>query len=231
VIDLTGTHTYLLANLLGLPAVLAAFVFLRDQRRLLLLAGMVEVAHSAPLVFFQGRYWAPERLFGVAWGLEDILVCFSLGCLVWAAAYVPLRRRLTINLAVPIFVRRIFAVAALTIPAAAIVWLLGVGVMGTLIVVMILTAAALLVMRPGLWRLSLSAVLLYPPYYVLVLFVGSWIGTDFFSIWDGPELWGPVLFGLPVDEIVFVYVFSLCYPLIFGFASGVTIRPAGRRRP
>ncbi|MCA8909617.1 MAG: hypothetical protein KDA64_17260, partial [Rhodospirillaceae bacterium] len=108
-------HGYLLADLLGLPAVLAAFVVLRSQRRLLLLAGLVETAHSPPLVYFQNRYWSPDRITGGWWRPEDVIVCFSLGCLVWAAAMLPLRRRLVIDLSVRVFAGRILAIAAATL--------------------------------------------------------------------------------------------------------------------
>ena len=72
--------------------------------------------------------------------------------------------------------------------------------------------------------MSLAALILYPAYYVAVLFLAAAIDPAFFAIWDGPELWGPRVFGLPIEEIAFVAMFSITFPFIVGTVVDARLR-------
>ena len=93
-----------------------------------------------------------------------------------------------------------------------------IGVMGCAFV-------TLAVLRPDLLPLSMAAVLLYVPYYVAFLLFCGAVLPGFFEIWNGPDLWGWRLFGLPVDEAAFVLAFAACYPLIIGVALAARLSP------
>jgi hypothetical protein len=223
-------YGYLLAALVGLPAVLAVLLVFRRRRKDIVLAGVLESVHAPPLVLFQGVYWSPQRVGGLALGAEDFILCFSLGCGAWAAAALPQGARLRTNFVPRTFVRRALIVAVPTTALGFAIWLAGAGVITCLITIMIVTAAMLLSLRPSLWRLSAWSMAIYPPYYCAVLYAAAWLGTDFFAIWDGPQLSGVRLWGLPVEEIAFVYSFALCYPVLFGWIVDVSLleRPSLR---
>jgi len=103
--------------------------------------------------------------------------------------------------------------------------------MATLLWTMLTTALVLAALRPGLLRLSASALLLYPPYYLAVLTVTAAISPGFVSIWGGDSLWGPRLLGFPLEETVFVCLFAVTFPLVAGTILGTTVaRPGPRPR-
>lgn len=216
--DFLSGHGYLVSNLFGLPGVVLFIVFAGRHRASVIAAGAIESLHSFPLVWFNGTYWTPPRLGGLSWGIEDILVCFSLGVGVWFFAILPARTHLTVRFELRRFAIRLTAIAVPSAGLALFVWSLGTGVMDTLLIVMAGTGAVLAYVKPSLLRLSTAAVCFYPPYYMAVLFCTSAVLPDFFSIWNGPELWGVDIFGLPVEEFVFVVVFAAVYPLIVGTA-------------
>lgn len=186
-------------------------------------AGAIELLHSFPLFWFNGVYWTPGRLGGLAWGIEDILVCFSLGAGVWFFAIFPLRSRLVVRFEPRPVAIRLMAIALPSTGLAILVWSLGAGVMETLLIVMAATGMVLAARRPQFLYLSAAAVGIYPVYYLMILYGTLFLVPDFFSIWDGSELWGIDVFGLPLEEVAFVVVFSAVYPLIIGTMLEVEI--------
>lgn len=216
--DLLAGHPYLLSALLGVPGVLVAIAMAGRHRGSVLLAGLIETLHAPPLIWFDGSYWTPQRLGGLPVGVEDVIVSFSLGAGVWFAAILPFRRRLDLTGTWERSLVRLVAIGVGGALLALPIWLAGAGVMTVLLVVMLVVALVLGAARPGLLPLSLAALVLYPAYYVAILFLAAALDPSFFAIWDGPELWGPRLFGLPIEEIAFVAMFSITYPLIVGFA-------------
>lgn len=236
-------HPYLLAALLGLTPVVLAIALLPRLRGTIVLAGFVETLHSPFVVHFEDVYWRPHRLGGGSWGLEDVLVSFELGAGVWAAAAALAGRRLNIRIAPWQLIRRLVAVALLGAAAALAVSMLGARVMDTLIVVMAMAALTLAWLQPGLWRLSVLALAVYPAYYCLVLWLAISLAPGLEQVWSGPELRGPRIAGLPLEEIAFAAVFSTCYPLVMawildarwqapgaGGRAGGDLRPGARRQ-
>ncbi len=222
------SHGYLLATLFGLPAVAVVVLAFPRHRGGILLAGALETLHAPPLVFFQGVYWSPQRVGGLALGLEDLLLCFSLGCGAWAAAALPHGARLRIDIQPKRFARRALIVAVPTTAIGFVLWVAGTGVMTILFATMLPTAAALLFLRPRLWRLAAWSIALYPPHYCAILYFAEGLGADFFAIWDGPQLSGARLWGLPVEEIGFAYCFAFCYPVLFGWLVEASLREGPR---
>jgi hypothetical protein len=225
--DYLSSHGYLASNLLGLPAVIAFIILAGRLRWSVVAAGAIELAHSPPLVWFNGVYWNPERLGGTSWGVEDVLVSFSLGAGVWFAAMWPFRSTVIFNGSFPTMAGRFAAIAAPTTMLAWVVWRLGAGVMETLLIVMAVTIAVLGSLFPRRLRFVFAAVRYYPIYYLGVLFLTEWLYPGFFAIWDGSELWDVRLFGLPAEEILFVLFFCACYPLIVATVFGAD--PQGAR--
>ncbi len=228
--DFLSGHGYLVSNLLGLPGVVLFVIWAGRYWKSVVAAGAIELLHSFPLFWFNGVYWTPHRLGGVAWGIEDILVCFSLGAGVWFFAILPVRARLAVRFKPKRFAIRLMAIAVPSTGFAILVWSLGAGVMETLLIVMTATGMALAAWRPQLLCLSAAAAGLYPAYYLMILYGTLVIVPDFFSMWDGSELWGIDVFGLPLEEIAFVLVYSAVYPLIIGtiFAAEIGGRNGNR---
>lgn len=223
---MTGAeHGYLLSNLLGVPGLVLFFWLAGRFRRSLLLAGMIELLHVPPLIWFQNVYWSPNRLGGLALGIEDILVSFAIGVGAWFCAIWPWRARLRLQIEAGVVVRRLLIVALPSTLFAIGVWLLGSGVMPVLLYTMAATLLALGWHDRRHLRLSATAVLLYTPYYTAILWLTEALFPGFFTIWDGPQLWGVDLWGLPLEELAFVVAYSAVWPMILGFAFRAEVTP------
>jgi hypothetical protein len=222
---LFGVPAFLAVNLLGLAVVLLALAIAGRHRVPMLAAGAIEMLHALPAPLFDGVYWSPRRAFGLWVGIEDLLLCFTLGAGVWFAAVALLGDRLSYAGEWRGALRRLVLVTLLPLPVV-LIRLAGASVMETLLLATLGTGAVLASQRPDLLALSGRAVPLYAAYYIAFLYLCAWLVPGFFALWDGPELWGPRLAGLPLDEVAFILAFAACFPLVAGWVMGV--RVAGR---
>ncbi|MCB1498781.1 MAG: hypothetical protein KDK07_03160 [Bauldia sp.] len=223
--------SYLIATLLIGLVIPVALFFPSRHRITIMLAGAIELLHSPPVIVFNDVYWNPPRMGGGSWGLEDLILSFGLGAGVWAAAIAPLHSRLRYSFAPRRVIIRLLCVGLPPVALALGVREAGVSVMTNLLIVMLATGAVLALLQPRLLRLSAAGVLIYPPYYLAVLFLCGWLIDGFFAIWSGPELWGIRIVGFPIEEIIFVYLFSFCYPLIIGTVLSAQIIERPRDAP
>lgn len=214
--DSLAGHPYLLSSLLGVPGVLIAFAAAGYLRTSVFIAGLVTTLYALPLASLDAPYWTPQRLGGFAVGVEDVIVSLSLGAGVWFAATLPFRKRVTIAGRWPDTLARFAGVGlgglALSLLAQSIVPIY----MPALLMVMIAMAFVLGWLRPDLLPPALASLVLYPAYYIAILYLSQALLPGFFDLWDGPELWGPRLFGLPIEEVAFVAMFSFTCPLVVG---------------
>ena len=82
-VDFLQTHPYLIANIPTLFIILALARFIRPRAcgRLTVLAGLACVPCSLIAFTYEGEYWNPVRLGGIAIGIEDVIYCFAGGAL------------------------------------------------------------------------------------------------------------------------------------------------------
>lgn len=184
----------------------------------MLISGLGLVAAFPLAAIYQDEYWSPVRLWGGRVGLEDIVFTFSLGSLVWLAAAWPFRGRLTFRVKAATFLRRYAASFAVGLAVMTVLWLIGLGAMPAGIIANVFITMVLLNVRRDLWRLSLSAALIVTPWYCGLLYVASFLLPTFFSMWNPDSLWGARIFGLPLEEVVWVATFSAAYSHVVAYA-------------
>lgn len=223
-------YPYLAVNLLGFGAVLAMLALAGPQRRTALAAGGIEALHAPLTPLFDQVYWSPARLGGGWMGIEDILLCFCLGVGSWVAASLPWRRRLVGRAGWRRAAWRLVVISVLSAPPSFALRALGLTTMETLIAGMLAVGAVLGLRRPDLVRIGLAGALAYPPVYVAIIVAGAALTPTLFAMWDGPELWGPRLAGLPLDEFAWVSAFAFAYPLIIATALDAEILPGRTAR-
>ena len=211
-------HSYLAATLLGLVPVVLCYVWAREQRGRMALSGLILTLYSPGASLSNGDYWNPHRLGGFGFGIEDMICGFSMGSLIWLAAEYPFRKRVQTGYLAPVFWGRIATVSLSFTAGLVALWLGGFGSVSAEITMNLLLILALLALRRDYWPVTLGAALIYTPYYCLVLFVVSWIFPEFFSLWNGPTLWGSRLFDLPWDEYTWVSSFAGSWALMIAYA-------------
>jgi hypothetical protein len=231
--ELTSTYPYLLAVLAGLPPVALAFVAFADQRRMMGVSGLLLAALTPLGVFFEGDYWNATRLGGGPVGIEDFLMGFSIGSLVWLAATLPVRREVTTSITPRRFAVRFLCVFVAASALLNTLQFLGIAIMTAALIVQAVAVAALLAIGPGLWRLAGASALLYAPYYCLVLYLVSMLADGFFyKLWSGTALWPVRLYGLPLQEILWALSFPPSYALAIAWAADARLaRPDAAPAP
>jgi len=222
-------YPYLGATLLTLLPVLAALVLAPRMRPGLLAAGAIETLHAPFCAMFQEVYWTPRRLWDLPFGVEDVLICFALGGGVWLAASLPFPGRISRPQGSPGWPKRLLAALVLPVTPAVALRLIGYGLMESLILATLATAAALALLRPGLRPLAGAALVLFVPVYAALLAVEVWLIPELAAIWTGPELWGTRLLQVPLDELAWAVSFAAGYPLVLGYVLDVRLQPRATR--
>lgn len=221
--DFFLSHPYLLSAFLGLPAVVLGFIFTCKLRRMMLWSGLLMALFSPLSVLSQKEYWTPIRLGRGPFGIEDVMVSFSLGSLIFLAGAGPVYARIKIEIRLPNFLRRFLLVVLMGTAVFSLIFLLGAGSMlSSILTYWILTVVLLLINR-NLWWACFRGAFIYSAYYCAVLYTTALIAPRFFGMWDGYAIWGPRLLGLPVEDIIWVLSLTVCYLLIVLHASKAVI--------
>ena len=225
--ELILKHSYLFADVCGLPIVALAFIVGRNQRLMMLVSGLLLTLLSPHAVFHNQDYWTPTRIFPIGFGIEDAICCFSLGSVLWLVAIWPFRNRIQLNLEDMTFVRRFILLLLLWGTSWLAFWLLGRGPVTAAVIGQVIVVITVLCLRPSYWPFAVSSLALYPPYYLGILFAVSLIIPEFFTVWGGSTLWGPRIWGLPLDEFVWIISFAPHWSLLMAYSANTRLLPEG----
>jgi hypothetical protein len=79
-----GSNYYLFMSLVGLVIFIIAYLLSpENQRRPMMLSGLLSVPWSLTSISFVPDYWHPERVLTFLTGIEDIMFSFTGGGIVW----------------------------------------------------------------------------------------------------------------------------------------------------
>ena len=95
--------------------------------------------------------------------------------------------------------------------------LVGTGVLAATILADIALFAAIVAIRRELAWFGLRAAVVYTVYYFTFLLVLAAMAPGYMAVWDGPELLGPRICTVPVDELLWMFAFALAFPVAMAF--------------
>ena len=223
-------YKYLFANLFGLLPLGVALVLARRLRSSAILCGAILCLYSPPVAWLYERvYWAPGRIVGNRWGVEDVMFCFHAGAMSWLCALAPWGDEIKICPVATVALRRL-----LLITLFAVIVLIGLLASGfTVILAFLLTqtlsTTILIIMRPSYVRLIVSAAPLFTAYYFLLLGLWRLLMPGFMDMWNGTQLTGAQLLGVPVEEYLWVLSFCTGFPITM--AAALDLRVIGQNFP
>ncbi|HOV03850.1 MAG TPA: lycopene cyclase domain-containing protein [Kaistiaceae bacterium] len=217
-------HHYLVSELFGLPVTALAFLLAGRQRRAMSLAALGFVVMSPLAVTFNDRYWSPDRVFGGAFGIEDLIFCVSVGSVVWLVAVWPYRWRLELPAIDPRAVAgRALPIMAFGFAVLGAALLAGTGIAVASTAAQFAAAAVVLFLRPRLLELALRATVVYVPYYLAHIAVMAAWRPAILDLWNGPEILGIRFFGLPIEEPLWMISLTMMYPAFVAYILGVVL--------
>ena len=216
-------YPYLLSTLIGAAIVLTVYLLASKERRIMLIGGAALVPFSFCAILHETSYWNAGRLGGFSWGIEDVLFTLSVGSLTAAIGARVLRLdlpvRITWQSAAKKFILLCFSATFLVF----ILTLAGMDIMFAtiatqIVIIPLLTAAS----HHGWWRPPLAA-LIYTLYYTVMLHIFFHLFAGFADHWNAPDLWPVRIFGLPLEEITWVFTFAWCWILMLAFCLDTKI--------
>jgi hypothetical protein len=222
-------YKYLFANLFGLLPLCVALLLARRLRNTAIVCGFILSLYSPPVAWlYEHVYWAPRRIFGGAWGVEDAMFCFHAGAISWLCALGLWGSKVQIRPVATVTLRRLLLASLCA--AIVLACLLGGGftVLVAFLSTQTISTAVLVILRPSYWRLMVSGVPLFTAYYFLLLGLWRHLMPGFMDMWTGTELTGAQFSGVPVEEYLWVASFCTGFPITMAFALDARF---GRRSP
>jgi hypothetical protein len=225
------SNVYLFSGLISLGLVCLILVAARTQRVMAIACGLYLALLSPLSLLHEVTYWNPTRLLGGGWGIEDVLFCFESGVLAWLGAAWPWASRLETRPVAGTIGRRWLACTAIAAALLAAAILAGMPAMPAFILVQTAFIAGLLVVRPEYWRLVVTGLTIFPLYYFayLLLLIGGI--PEFIQRWDGADLVGLRVFGLPLEEYLWVLSFTTSFPMAMAYLVDARFVSAAVRQP
>jgi len=163
-------------------------------------------------------YWNPKRtLVWLGVSPEDFLFVFTIGGLSWLLATWPLRQRLAVDTEPKGLLRRYTLVSGLAFPLSLGTLLLEVKPMSYTLVPIVVGGFVFVALRPALSLLAVPGMAGYTLVHCVVLKSAFALTPSFASSWNAPNLWGPTLWGIPVDEIIWAAAFGAVWPVFVAY--------------
>lgn len=217
---------------------LAFLLIYKKQWQPMLVSGLLSAPFAYTSVFFVPEYWDPTRIAVFVAGPEDIIFSFANGGIVWLIATWPVRKRIILQIQTGrSMMRYVFcSVFGVTFGAAFILILhtygSGVGIMTAALVTITSLGVLLLYLRSEFWPISIAGGIGFTILYTILVGIVFTIHPDVVLQWNIDNLWGIKLLGIPMEEILWAFLFGAVWPLLMAYVFDVSLdfhRPVGRK--
>ncbi len=221
------TYPYLMASLL-LTALACLLLWLRpDQRRAMLLSGLLGTPFGLFSFEFVGHYWHPKVIAFFIASPEDLIFSFAVGVIAWALASWFIRKRLTIGFRARDLWVRYLSLSALGVGVGyAIKWTHPIGVMNSTLISVAVVGLLLAWLRRDLWPLALHGAAWFASFYGVWMLLSATLWPHFIAQWESEELLGVNPLGLPAYEFIWALAYGLVWPLFAGHILGARLTSA-----
>lgn len=183
-------------------------------------------------VLFVPEYWKPIRITQLSVGIEDIIFSFATGGIVWIIVSFSVGRNFSYNMALGTVIKRYLILMALAISLIYLLfrstqW----GVMAEALVGIIIIGLILLVrFRFKSWRIAIAGSLLFSLYYFIIMGFILKLFPLMRMYWNNNNLWGISVFKVPLEEIVWAFVYGTVWPLAMAYVFDLNIPKRGLKK-
>jgi len=215
---LLNTYPYLVACLTALGVLGVLLLLSPGQRKPALLSGALCTPFGLFSIWLVPTYWNPRWVWSMGGvGIEDLLFSFAAGAWVWILAVFFLRKRLVLRIHLPQVLARYAVIMACGLSCWGIAWKLIHDPMLAVWVSFVVGTLVHLLLRPALWRLTLSGGLGFLGVYALGMKIWLWSLPSFAASWPATVRWNTLFLGIPYGEHIWALTYGACWPLVLAF--------------
>ena len=224
-------YPYLILTLVLLMLFAAGLIISpAKQRWPMVVSGLLSIPCSFASIVFVPEYWNPVRIVTFIIGPEDLIFSFTTGAIVWLLATWPLRNYIGLKLQPRLIIRRYLIVFLIGLSVSAISLLAGFGVMISTIFGILSVGIFILCLRKNLWPIQLIGMISFVIFYLIIIKVAFIIFPEILQQWTASNLWGPDVWGIPLDEIAWAAGMGAIWPLIIAYLFDVRMVPYYRMK-
>jgi hypothetical protein len=230
VFEFIRTYPYLLWSL-ATAAVLGLGVALSPayNRTRTMLCGTLAFPFAIPAIFFGQAYWNPRRIIGILPSLEDVLYTVAAAGITWLLSTWMIHRRMSVNIkARTLLFRYLFIFVSGAPFAFGSLWL-EISPMSRLLLPIAMMGIVLLWLKPKLWIVAAWGCVGFAVYHILLLVTAFAVTPSFAESWYAASLWGPRLWGVPLDEIAWAAAFGALCPLFAAYVLDAQVMASARQ--
>lgn len=195
------------------------FSWLSGKSRKIIFLGALGAIPFAIIGFVFKEAWNPGRVMEGFIGIEDFMFCFisgglSMALVNWVIDYTGTGLRVYFRW------RRMLLTSFWGAGIMISLFLLGIRNYLNSYLCMVLTAILLIALERPLWKVFLSGSVFFLIFYTAGLQLGFLIWPDLIHLWAIENLTGILIGGVPLEELIWAFLFGGTWPMIFLYVSG-----------
>ncbi|MDY6881088.1 MAG: hypothetical protein SV686_12635 [Thermodesulfobacteriota bacterium] len=224
--NLVNMYPYLFANLFYLFVLFSGLLFVaKGNRRLVYLAGLVNIPCFPFLIYFEEIYWYPKRFGGWVLGIEDAICSFVVGAMVVLVVLLFFDYRSSRDTSLSRILSRYFSFCTISVILFFLFLLaFGANPMTALIFSNAIVFSLLLLLRKDLLTVALLGMIGYGVAHFVLMKIGFWLLPGFLESWNLGTLWGHTLFNVPLGEITWAFFYGAFWPVFIAHVFDLRVR-------
>jgi hypothetical protein len=216
------------ASIIVVAVALTAF-FWRSQRSMIVLSAVLAAPHALSSLLLVPHYWQPRSVFPIGIAFEDILFMIGVGGMAWIFSASAVRSRLCVTLHPRRITNRYLSVlAGCAVVGFSMILVPSRWRMSAILLTMAVVVALAVVVRRELWPMAVSGFAFSGASYALAMIAGSLAWPEFMALFRSENLWGPEVAGVPLEEIVWAFLFGPFWALVMALIVDARIAPTSR---
>jgi|WetSurMetagenome_2_1015567.scaffolds.fasta_scaffold106218_2 hypothetical protein len=220
-IEFYRSHLYLFSQGFSLVVYLAGIASLYKYRKSIIIASFLALPHAFYSLMLVPVYWHPNRIMLLGIGIEDFIFTFFTGGLIWFGVLLFLKKKLIIHYYPKQIVFRYFICIIFGISSIFILYFIGINDMLNPFITMILIITIILIYKKAYFLIFLFESLASVLVYTLGLKIALTVWPDLMQSWSWKNLWGISLFGIPVEELAWAFLYGGSWSLTIAFILGI----------
>lgn len=188
------------------------------------LSGLLMLPFAYTSVLIEPTYWLPVRLAVFLTGPEDFIIAFACGGTSLLISIWFLQDRLIFTLDPARMARRYIIGTFSGLTIGGLFRLLGIGPLAAMVMAFVCFGLVVFWLGRRLWQVALAGLIGFTCLYFGVVKTMFILYPDFIQQWNTPNLWGPQIFGVPLDELTGAAGYAAAWPLFIAYVFDARLR-------